>query len=127
MNQHTWVRECTNYYEENGLNPGDPNDGDWDECHYPDPESVGEETIWMLHGHHQPQGIWQSEEYNRQCFFSGDAKKFLKEGPFVPGWFELWDLYDKWSGYNGRNFPVELRSEIGKQTAKANFEQLIYI
>jgi hypothetical protein len=21
----------------------------------------------------------------------------LTEGPFVPGWFELWNLYDKWS------------------------------
>ena len=92
MDQHRWVQQCTEYYEKAGLTPGDPNDGDWDECHYPDPKGVGSETIWMLHEHHQPQGLWQSEEHQRPCFFNADALKFLKEGPFVPGWFDLWGL-----------------------------------
>jgi len=51
----------------------------------------------MLHDHHQVQGLWQSKEYEQCCFFAADAKRFLTEGPFVSGWFELWDIYDKYS------------------------------
>jgi hypothetical protein len=115
MDQHTWVQQCTEYYEENGLTPGNPDDGEWEEAHYPNPKGVGEETIWLLHDHHQPQGLWQSEECGRCCFFNADALKFLKEGPFVPGWFDLWDLYDKWSGYYGRSTKGLKRSDTAKE------------
>ena len=101
ITQKDYVEGCLAYYEEQGITPGDPNDGDWEECHYPEPKGVGEKVVYLLHENHQPQGLLQSEEYDRPCFYNGDVARFLTHGPFVPGWFELYDLYDKWSGYYG--------------------------
>jgi len=98
MNQHDFVKECLAFYEDGGWSP----EKRWEEAHYPAPKGKGDATIWMLHDHHQVQGLWQSKEYDQCCFFAGDAKRFLTEGPFVSGWFELWDIYDKYSGENGR-------------------------
>jgi hypothetical protein len=56
----------------------------------------------MQHDHHQVQGLLQSREYGQCCFYNGDVHRFLTEGPFVPGWFELWDIYDEYKGENGR-------------------------
>jgi hypothetical protein len=108
MNQHEWVQRCVEYYKQNDFTP-EPG-REWQRAHYPAPKGVGEGTIWLMHDHHQVQGILQSEEYGRMCFYPYDAKKSLTEGPFVPGWFELWELYKKWKGEN--------TSEIGRRTVK---------
>ena len=94
MNQHEWVRACLARYEEEGLTP-EPGGG-WQKAHYPAPKGMGEDTIWLLHDDHQVQGLLQSEEYGRCCFFACDAKRFLECGPFVQGWFGLQELYNKW-------------------------------
>jgi hypothetical protein len=93
MNQHGFVKGCLGFYQNEGLTP----EKGWEEAHYPAPEEKGEATVWMTHDHHQVQGLLQSREYDQCCFFKGDTKRFLIEGPFVPGWFELWDIYDKYS------------------------------
>ena len=53
--------------------------------------------MWLLHGHHQVQGLLQSGEYQRKCFWDSQVKLFLSTGPFVENWFGLWDLYEKWA------------------------------
>ena len=98
MNQHDFVKECLAFYEEEGLTP----EKGWDKAHYPAPENQGDETIWLSHDHHQIQGLLQSREYGQCCFFLGDVKRFLTLGPFVSGWFELWDTYDEYSCENGK-------------------------
>jgi hypothetical protein len=98
MNQHDYVKECLEFYEEGGFIPG----AKWEAAHYPAPKGKGDTTIPMLHDHHQVQGLWQSKEYDQCCFYNGHAKRFLTEGPFVTGWFELWDIYDEYSGENAR-------------------------
>ena len=122
MNQHDFVRGCLAFYEEEGLTP----EKGWDKAHYPAPENQGDATIWMTHNHHQHQGLLQSREYGQCCFYNGGAYQFLTEGPFVPGWFELWDIYDEYKGENGRK-NVELgrgvcapgkQSEGGKRSAE---------
>jgi hypothetical protein len=113
MNQHEYVRKCYDYYRENGLTPGDPNDGDWQDAHYPAPQGDGDTTILLLVDHHQVQGLLQSEEYGRCCFWMGDAKRFLTHGPFVERWFELWDVYDKWSKVNAERLHKE-KDEFGR-------------
>ena len=127
MNQHTFVKERLAFYEEQGLTP-EPG-GEWQEAHYPDPEGIGDKTVRMTFDDHQQQGLYQSEEYGRCCFFSGDVVRFLTHSPFVPGWFDLWDLYGKWRGDNGRkngpknsvaNFTLEMRSDNGRKTATSN-------
>jgi hypothetical protein len=117
MDQHTFVRDCLAYYEEQGLTP-EPG-GEWQEAHYPDPRDVGDKTIWMLHNDHQQQGLYQSEEYQRPCFYNYDTLRFLTRGPFVPGWFDLWDLYDKWKGYNQSTIPRETLVANGKANSAA--------
>jgi hypothetical protein len=103
MNQHDYVKECLEFYEEEGFIPG----AKWEDAHYPAPKGKGDATIPMLHDHHQVQGLWQSKEYGQCCFYNGHAKRFLTKGPFVSGWFELWDIYDEYKGENGRK-AVEL-------------------
>ena len=116
MNQHEFVKGCLLFYEQEGMTP----EKDWDKAHYPAPKGVGTETIWLTHEHHQIQGLLQSEEYNQVCFFSGDTKKFLLQGPFMLGWAKLWDLYDKWSGNNGTRMAETLhaeKDEMGRSVA----------
>ena len=96
MNQHTYVENCQRFYFENGLEPGNPDDGNWQEAHYPLPRDKGDDVVLLLFEHHQVQGLLQSEEMGGRCFFPGDTKKFFTSGPFVDNWFELWDLYEKW-------------------------------
>jgi len=114
MNQHDYVRGCLAFYEEEGLTP----EKGWDEAHYPDPKDQGDETIWLRHEDHQAQGLWQSKEYDQCCFFPGNAKHFLTHGPFVSGWFELWDIYEKYKSEPGRK-GGEIGGKIGgNKTAK---------
>ena len=136
MNQHTFVQERLAYYEEQGLVPGNPEDGNWDECHYPKPKwAGGTETILMLHNDHQQQGLYQSEEYQRPCFYNPDVKRFL-DNNWCPNWFEIYEVYDKWKGVYATGVPKETllacasvmnehentiknRSELGKVTSVA--------
>jgi hypothetical protein len=97
MDQHKWVQGCLSFYGREGIVIGDPEEGVWNDAHYPAPNGKGEEKLPLLFDHHQVQGILQSEEYGRLCFFVGDVKRFLTHGVFVSSWFELYDLYEKWS------------------------------
>ena len=88
MNQHEWVRGCLSYYEENGLVPGNPDDGVWHKAHYPAPRCLGGvKEVLLLEEHHAVQGVLQSEEYGVGCVH-GWEKKHLKG--------ELLELYGKW-------------------------------
>ena len=75
----------------------------WEAAHTPLPSGMGDETLLLPHDLHQVHGLLQSEDVGRKCFWSGDAKRFLTQGPFVEGWFELWDIYDKWVSQGGRD------------------------
>jgi hypothetical protein len=96
----------------------DPDDS-YEKAHFPLPEGMGDEKILLHHFDHQIQGIFQSEEVGRRCFFPGDAKKVLNApGYFPPGWFEAWDLFDKWmtlsSRVTGRKaVDVQIEKKIG--------------
>ena len=63
-----YVSSVLFYYAENDIRPGDPNEGIWDDAHYPVPKCLGgTETIWLLREHHAVQGVLQSEEYRTPC------------------------------------------------------------
>lgn len=117
MNQHDYMKKCQEFYNENGISPGDPEEGEWNNAHYPSPEGLGSSTVPLLWEHHQVQGILQSEEYGKCCFWVGDARNFLDKGPFVDRWFELWDLYEKWSSSRAKeavNKAHSVKDENGK-------------
>ena len=117
MNQHEFVTKCFEKYKRLGIILGDPNEESenqmWQNAHYPAPDPEGDTTIPMLFDDHQQQGLYQSEEYGRCCFFIGHTRKFLTHGPFVENWFELWDLYDKWSPLQFKKLHIE-KDENGK-------------
>jgi len=95
LTQKEWVEGCLAYYRENDLTPGNPEDGDWDKAHYPLPKGMGDEWTYLLHEHHQVQGVLQSEEVGRCCFFAGAVIRYLNHH-WCDDWFEVFELYEKW-------------------------------
>jgi hypothetical protein len=94
MNQHEfvkWAQQQHQFVDET-----------FEDAHYPLPRDQGEETIKLHHLDHAIQGVFQSEEVGRRCFYNGDTYKALYKTPnyFPLGWFEACDLYDKWVNYN---------------------------
>jgi hypothetical protein len=123
MDQHFYVKGVLEFYESEGISIGDPEIGCWCEAHYPEPKGTGDSKILLLWEHHQVQGILQSEEFGRCCFFPGDVVKFLNTSSFIEGWFDLWDLYDKWSSQLGKMASEkshELKNEEGKSLSSIN-------
>lgn len=92
--------ECRAYYDEIGLVVDEKN-GQFAHCPYP--EGMGETGYYLLHDHHQQQGLLQSKDVGRCCFFNGHAKKWLTGcDPFPDNYFELWDIYNEYAGENSK-------------------------
>jgi len=92
--------ECLRRYKREGLVVDDRN-GVFAHC--PLPRGMGDTGVYLLHNDHQQQGILQSEDVGRKCFYEHDALRFLKESAFGPQLFELWELYEKWCGNKGKS------------------------
>jgi hypothetical protein len=99
--QHEYVKGAQEWNTEALSDPYDDSN-DWVDAHYPRPQGAGESTTPLTFFQHQFQGVLQSKEEGRCCFYHGDVLGFLKTSPFFEGYFELWDLYDKWVKDNGR-------------------------
>ncbi len=108
---------CREWYAEQGL-VVDKTNGEFAHCPYP--ESMGDTGYYLLHEHHQHQGILQSKDVDRCCFFPGYAKKWLLECKYWPdNYLELWDIYEKYTEI--------LTSESGRKSAiKRNAENPHY-
>lgn len=86
---------CRTYYEEQGWIVNKSN-GQFAHCPYP--QSMGDTGYYLLWDHHQHQGLLQSRDVGKCCFFVGHAKKWLQECNYFPAnYFELWDIYDTYS------------------------------
>ena len=93
MNQHEWVYGCYQYYLENHIEPGNPEDGVWEQAHWPVPKCKGgSKTILLLKQHHAVHGVLQSEEWQWPCIY-GWEKNYL-DG-------ELLQLFSKWYAQRG--------------------------
>jgi hypothetical protein len=94
MNQHEWVYGCYQHYLENQIEPGNPEDGVWEEAHWPVPACKGgSKTVLLLKEHHAVHNVLQSEEWNHPCVFSW-------EGSYLEG--KLLSLFKKWLSEKGR-------------------------
>jgi hypothetical protein len=104
---------CRAYYEEQGLIV-DHTNGEFAHCPYP--EGMGDSGYYLLHGHHQHQGLLQSRDMDKCCFFLGHAKKWLNELNYFPdNYFELWDIYEKYT--------YKQQSEAGKLGSEVNHKK----
>jgi hypothetical protein len=115
MRQKEFIKGCYDWYREADLQPGNPDDGEWQECHYPLPKCLGgTETILLLKEHHAIQGVLQSEEYQHPCIFSWE-KDFLGE-PYLSLWL-------KWMKIKGQKM-VEHRKTNGFHHSNESKEKI---
>jgi hypothetical protein len=96
--------ECIAKYKAQGLIV-DSTNGEFAHCPYP--EGMGDSGYYLLHNDHQHQGILQSRDFDRLCFWVGHAKQWLLNcDPLPDNYFELWDIYEqivsKHSAENGK-------------------------
>jgi hypothetical protein len=100
--------ECRAKYETQGL-VVDATNGEFAHCPYP--EGMGESGYYLLHGDHQQQGILQSQDIGKLCFWVGHARQWLLTcDPLPDNYFELWDIYEKITKEHG----VERASHLTK-------------
>ncbi len=92
---------CREWYAEQGLVVDDTN-GEFAHCPYP--EGMGDTGYYLLHEHHQHQGLLQSRDVGQCCFFSGHTKKWLLNCGYWPdNYFELWDIYEEYTSHLWKN------------------------
>lgn len=114
--------QCRKFYEEQGLTVDETN-GEF--AHSPYPEGMGSTGYYLLHDHHQQQGLLQSRDVGRCCFFIGHAKRWLEQCEKMPeGYFDLWDIYDTYKGDNGRKVSSQFK-EKGEGIFNPKFEDKI--
>jgi len=92
--------ECRERYAEDGL-VVDQSNGEFAHC--PLPKGLGETGYYLLHDDHQWQGLLQSRDVGRRCYWIANVKKWLSEVNFVDGWFDLWDIFEEFNSgvHNG--------------------------
>ena len=72
--QQEFVDGCYTYYAENYIEPGNPEDGEWEDAHYPVPKCKGGKvTIPLLKQHHAIHNVIQSEEIQYPCIWGWEA------------------------------------------------------
>ena len=104
---------CRAYYEEQGLIVDERN-GQF--AHSPLTQKECDTGYYLLWEHHQQQGLIQSRDLGKCCFFIGHAKKWLQECDYFPDdYFRLWDIYDTYSKKAAEHFKEpETREKTNK-------------
>ena len=114
--------ECRKRYEEQGLIVDERtihNGRRAQFAHCPLPKGMGDRGYYLIFEDHQHQGLLQSKDVGRRCFWAPDVKLWLDTKP--PGYKELYVIYKKYiSGGHCPQFGV-LRT---KEWKKANSERL---
>ena len=109
--------ECRNRYSEDGL-VVDESNGEFAHC--PLPESMGDSGYYLLHDDHQHQGLLQSRDVGRRCYWIPDVKRWLTTAHFVEGYFELWDIFDEFNrGEHNPNFGVTRSEETRRKISES--------
>jgi hypothetical protein len=93
LTSHQFTLDCLQSYAESG-DLIDNTNGVF--AHSPVPKCEnGVEGFYLTFEDHQYQGLLQSLDYGRCCFFSADVKKWLNSPNVWPtNFFDLWDIHD---------------------------------
>ena len=106
---------CRKKYEEQGLIV-DKSNGQFAHC--PLPKGMGDEGVYLLWGDHQHQGLLQSQDVGRRCYFTYDTKLWLDT--FPEGFFELYEIYDEFnSGKHHPRFGTSHTEETKKKMSES--------
>ena len=104
---------CRARYEQMGL-VVDRHNGEFAHCPYP--RGMGDSGYYLLHDDHQHQGLLQSRDLNKCCFFSGHAKRWLMNcKEFPEGYFELWEIYEEFAADNVRKNKASAAAKLVRQ------------
>jgi hypothetical protein len=111
LSNEVFALACRAWYEEQGLIV-DARNGEFAHC--PLPERYGDTGYYLLHEHHQHQGLLQSRDIGECCFFVGHTKQWLKDCGYWPdNYFELWDIYEEYCQIRNKDLHSE-RTPDGK-------------
>lgn len=87
-------------------------------AHCPLPRKMGDKGYYLLWEHHQQQGLLQSRDVGRCCFFVGHAKQWLESLDYFPdNYFELWDIFEDYC-HDFRAFQTEVSLAKGVKTRR---------
>ena len=103
---------CRERYAEDGL-VVDESNGEFAHC--PLPEGLGETGYYLLHDDHQWQGLLQSKDVGRRCYFTSNVKRWLMKANFVTGYFDLWDIYDEFNQLSEEHKRKVGEAQIGER------------
>jgi hypothetical protein len=109
LSNEVFALACRAYYEEQGLIVDETN-GEF--AHSPLTRKECNTGYYLLHNHHQHQGLLQSRDLNKCCFFSGYVKKWLLTCNYFPdNYFELWDIYEQYANTHAKESAEKLHAE----------------
>jgi hypothetical protein len=92
-----FAHECRKRYEEWGLIVDERtihNGRRAQFAHCPLPKGMGDKGLYLTWEDHQHQGLLQSKDVGRRCFWIADVKRWLDTYP--PNYFELYDIYQEY-------------------------------
>jgi hypothetical protein len=91
---------CRSYYNEIGLIV-DASNGEF--AHSPLTRKECDTGYYLLHGHHQHQGLLQSKDLDKCCFYNVHTLTWLKECDYWPdNYLNLWGIYEEYSSRKSR-------------------------
>ena len=74
---------------------------EFEAAHYPLSRKRRKQLTPLMPLDHALQGLWQWEEEGEVSFFHGDTKAALNAPGYLEmGWFEAYELYNKWFEIN---------------------------
>jgi hypothetical protein len=95
LSNEVFALACRAYYDEIGL-VVDASNGEF--AHSPLTRKECDTGYYLLHGHHQHQGLLQSRDLDKCCFYNVHTLTWLRELDYFPAeYFELWDIYEKYA------------------------------
>jgi hypothetical protein len=100
LSNERFALACRAYYDKIGL-VVDATNGEF--AHSPLTRHECDTGYYLLHSDHQHQGLLQSRDLGKCCFFAGHVKRWLGEhDDFSEDFSELWNIYWEYSGDNSR-------------------------
>jgi hypothetical protein len=109
LSNEVFALQCRAAYKEQGL-VVDASNGQF--AHSPLTRKECDTGYYLLWCHHQHQGLLQSRDLDKCCFFPADVLKWLQECDYFPeNYFELWDIYEKYSSEHSRKNMEKVHAE----------------
>ena len=94
-------------------------------AHCPTPRSMGDWGYYLTFNDHQHQGLLQSKDMGRRCFWIGSTKRWLDTYP--PNYFELYDIFDEYVKHSEEFKKRRSLAMMGKVGALCNKSKPVLI